>query len=44
MGGWVADDSVRYREDVVDGLENAPEAFAGMLRGTNFGKLLIRVS
>ena len=44
MSGWVADGSVRYREDVVDGLENAPEAFRGLLAGRNFGKLLIRVS
>ena len=43
MSGWVADGSVRYREDVVDGLENAPEAFRGLLRGANFGKLLVRV-
>jgi NADPH-dependent curcumin reductase CurA len=43
MSGWVADGSVRYREDVVDGLENAPEAFRGLLAGRNFGKLLIRV-
>jgi NADPH-dependent curcumin reductase CurA len=35
---------VRYREDVVEGLENAPEAFRGMLAGRNFGKTLIRVS
>lgn len=44
MSGWVADGSVRYREDVVDGLENAPEAFRGMLAGRNFGKVLVRVS
>ncbi len=43
MSGWVADGSVRYREDVVDGLENAPEAFRGLLTGRNFGKLLVRV-
>lgn len=43
MGGWVRDGSVRYREDVVDGLENAPEAFRGMLAGRNFGKVLVRV-
>lgn len=41
---WVADGRVRYREDVVDGLENAPEAFRGLLAGRNFGKLLIRVA
>ncbi|MBF4162111.1 NADP-dependent oxidoreductase [Nocardioides acrostichi] len=44
MTGWVADGSVRYREDVVDGLENAPEAFRGLLAGRNVGKLVIRVS
>jgi NADPH-dependent curcumin reductase len=44
MSGWVADGSVRYREDVVDGLDSAPEAFRGLLTGANFGKLLVRVS
>ena len=43
MGQWVAEGKVRYREDLVDGLENAPAAFAGMLRGENFGKLVVRV-
>jgi NADPH-dependent curcumin reductase len=43
MSAWVADGSVRYREDVVDGLRNAPEAFRGMLAGRNFGKVLVRV-
>jgi NADPH-dependent curcumin reductase CurA len=40
---WVADGSLHYREHVVDGLENAPEAFIDLLRGHNFGKLVIRV-
>lgn len=44
MTGWVADGSVRYREDVVDGLDHAVEAFQGLLRGKNFGKLVIRVA
>jgi NADPH-dependent curcumin reductase CurA len=43
MTAWVRDGSVRYREDVVEGLENAPAAFRGMLRGQNFGKLLVQV-
>jgi NADPH-dependent curcumin reductase len=43
MSAWVADGSVRYLEDVVEGLENAPEAFRGLLAGRNFGKLLVRV-
>ncbi len=40
----VADGSLVYREDVVDGLENAPDALTGILSGRNFGKLLVRVS
>ncbi|WP_030484911.1 NADP-dependent oxidoreductase [Nocardioides aequoreus] len=44
MSGWLADGTVRYREDVVDGLESAPEAFRGLLTGRNFGKLVVRVS
>lgn len=44
MSSWVADGSVRYREDVVEGLEATPEAFRGLLTGRNFGKLLVRVS
>ena len=40
----VADGSLVYREDVIDGLENAPEALTGILSGRNFGKLLVRVA
>ncbi len=40
----VASGRIRYREDVVEGLVNAPEAFRGLLAGRNFGKLLIHVS
>jgi hypothetical protein len=43
MSGWVKDGRVKYREDIVEGLEKAPEAFIGLLRGKNFGKLLVRV-
>jgi NADPH-dependent curcumin reductase CurA len=39
----IADGRIRYREDFVDGLEKAPEAFIGMLDGRNFGKLIVRV-
>jgi NADPH-dependent curcumin reductase CurA len=41
---WVREGTLQYREDVVDGLENAPAALLGMLRGENFGKLIIRVA
>jgi NADPH-dependent curcumin reductase CurA len=43
-GPLVADGSLVYREDVVDGLENAPDALTGILSGRNFGKLLVRVA
>ena len=41
--GWVQAGRLRYREDIVEGLDNAPRAFIGLLRGENFGKRLIRV-
>jgi NADPH-dependent curcumin reductase len=44
VGAGIADGRIRYREDIVDGLENAPEAFIGMLDGRNFGKLIVRVA
>lgn len=41
---WIAEGRVRYREDVVEGIEQAPEALIGLLQGRNFGKLLVRVA
>lgn len=43
VGGWLRDGLVVHREDIVDGLEHAPEAFAGLLQGRNFGKLIVRI-
>ena len=43
-GEWVRSGGIKYREDVVEGLENAPGAFLGLLQGRNFGKLLVKVS
>lgn len=43
MARWIADGRIRYREDFVDGIEAAPRAFIGLLRGENFGKLQVRV-
>jgi NADPH-dependent curcumin reductase CurA len=40
----IADGRIRYREEIVDHLENAPEAFTGMLDGHNFGKTIVRVA
>ncbi|GAB3301154.1 zinc-binding dehydrogenase [Epidermidibacterium keratini] len=44
MGKWVADGQVKYHEDVVDGLDSAVPAFIGMLRGDNFGKVVVKVA
>lgn len=44
VSAGIADDRIRYREDVTDGFENAPAAFIGMLQGKNFGKTLVHVS
>jgi len=43
-GAWLAAGQIKHREDVVEGLAAAPEAFIGMLKGKNFGKLLVRVA
>lgn len=43
MSEWVESGKIKYREDLIDGLENAPAAFIGLLRGENFGKRVVRV-
>lgn len=44
MGAWVKEGRVKYREDIVDGFDKAPRALIGLLRGENFGKLLVQVA
>ena len=44
VGPWVASGAVKYREDIREGLETVPECFAEMLRGDNFGKMLVQVA
>ena len=44
MSSWLAEGKIKYREHMVDGLENAPDAFMGLFRGANFGKLVVKVS
>ena len=43
VGEWVRAGRLKYREDIVNGLENAPASFLGLLRGNNFGKMLVKV-
>lgn len=43
MTAWIEAGQVKYREDIVDGLENTVAAFQGLLRGRNMGKLLVRL-
>lgn len=43
MSGWLADGKVKYREDITQGVENAPAAFIGMLKGENFGKQVVQI-
>ena len=43
VASWIRDGRLKYREDFVDGLENAPRALIGLLKGENFGKLVVRV-
>ena len=44
VSAWVSEGRIKYREDVVEGLKNAPRALIGLLRCENFGKLLVRVA
>src|SRR6476619_7914123 len=44
VGEWVRTGRVKYREDIVDGLEKAPASFLGVLQGKNFGKMLVRMA
>jgi NADPH-dependent curcumin reductase CurA len=44
LARWVRDGAIRYREDVLDGIEQAPGAIAGLYRGENLGKRLIRIA
>jgi NADPH-dependent curcumin reductase CurA len=44
MTEWLAQGKIQYKEQVVEGLENAPQAFMGLLQGENFGKLVIKMN
>ncbi|HKT78661.1 MAG TPA: NADP-dependent oxidoreductase [Vicinamibacterales bacterium] len=44
LSQWLREGALKYREDIVDGLEHTPAAFLKLFDGTNFGKLIVRVS
>ena len=44
MGAWIAKDKIRFREHVTEGLEAAPAALIGLLRGENFGKAIVKIA
>lgn len=44
LGQWLKEGKLKYREEIVDGLENAPRAFFDMMRGSNTGKQLVKVA
>jgi hypothetical protein len=41
---WFQEGKLKYKEDIVEGLQNTPHAFIGLLQGKNFGKLIVKVS
>jgi NADPH-dependent curcumin reductase CurA len=44
VSAWLREGRIKHREDVVEGIEKAPRALIGLLRGENFGKMLVRVA
>ena len=44
LAQWVREGRIRYREDILDGIEQAPGSVAGLYRGENLGKRLIRIA
>ena len=43
MTKWISEGKIKWKETIVEGLENAPKAFIGLLKGENFGKSLIKI-
>ncbi len=43
MGKWIGAGKIKWRETIVDGIENAPEAFIGLFKGENIGKMIVKV-
>jgi len=43
MGTWIAEDKIKWKETIVDGIEKAPKAFTGLFKGENFGKMIVKI-
>ena len=43
MGQWLKEGKLKYREEIVEGFENAPRALIGVLQGDNTGKMLVAI-
>jgi NADPH-dependent curcumin reductase CurA len=43
MGQWIGEERMKWKETVVEGIENAPKAFIGLFKGENFGKMLVKI-
>jgi NADPH-dependent curcumin reductase CurA len=43
MGKWIAEEKIKWKETIVEGLENAPRALIGLFKGDNFGKMIVKV-
>ena len=44
LAQWVSEGKIKYRETVTQGLDNAPKAFIGLLKGENFGKQVVKLA
>jgi NADPH-dependent curcumin reductase CurA len=43
MGKWIADGKIKWKETILEGIENAPAAFIGLFKGDNFGKMIVKI-
>jgi len=44
LSSWIREGKLKYKEDFIEGLENASKAFIGLLNGKNFGKLVVKIN